>query len=164
MAGSEADPTAGRGPGAPGRGADGATRAAPDGVPSHRNGELRHRLGRCDLRAVGEARARLREHLVGWEMRGLGDTAELLVSELVTNALVHTRRGAVLTARPTAGPPRRLRVEVRDFAAHPPRARVADERACGGRGLLIVRTLADAWGVCALPVGKTVWFELSAGR
>jgi anti-sigma regulatory factor (Ser/Thr protein kinase) len=124
--------------------------------------ELRHRLGRADLRQVAEARGLLRERLSGWGVAALSDTAELLVSELVTNALVHTGRGAVLTARLTPSPAGRLRVEVRDFAVRRPRARVAGEQEQGGRGLVIVRALADAWGVASRPVGKTVWFELSA--
>ncbi len=127
-------------------------------------GELRHHLCHADLRAVAEARELLREHLARWGMARLSDTAELLMSELVTNALVHTEHGAVLTARLTPHPARRLRVEVHDFAPHHPRARVADDQACNGRGLLIVRALADAWGVSTQPAGKTVWFELSQGR
>lgn len=123
--------------------------------------ELRHHLSRADLRAVAEARGLLREHLSRWGMAVLSDTAELLVSELVTNALVHTDRGAFLTARPTLLPSRRLRVEVYDFAAHHPRTRAADDQASNGRGLLIVRALSDAWGVSRQRIGKTVWFELS---
>lgn len=74
--------------------------------------QLRRRLGRADLRAVPEARRALRELLRHWGGPGQSEVAELLASELVTNALVHTDEGAVLTA--TVGP-RALRVEVRDF-------------------------------------------------
>ena len=125
--------------------------------------ELRHHLCQPDLRGVAQARRLLRDRLARWGMAALSDTAELLVSELVTNALVHTERGALLTARLSQGPDCRLRVEVYDFGAHRPRARAADDRATGGRGLLIVGALADSWGIATQPVGKTVWFELTPG-
>lgn len=79
--------------------------------------QLRRRLGRADLRAVPEARRALRELLRHWGGPGRSEVAELLTSELVTNALVHTDEGAVLTA--TVGP-RALRVEVRDFTGRLP--------------------------------------------
>ncbi|MET9390584.1 ATP-binding protein [Streptomyces sp. NPDC006624] len=125
--------------------------------------QLRRRLGRADLRAVPEARRALRELLGHWgrpERSDLTDVAELLTSELVTNAIVHTDHDALLTA--TVGP-RGLRVEVRDFVARRPRLRVpvADE-GTNGRGLFLVQSLADAWGVRPHGVGKAVWFELGA--
>ncbi|MFF8394127.1 ATP-binding protein [Streptomyces sp. NPDC016172] len=122
--------------------------------------QLRRRLGRADLRAVPEARRALRELLGQWGRHGRSDVAELLTSELVTNAIVHTDHDAVLTA--TVGP-RGLRVEVRDFVARRPRVRVpvADE-GTNGRGMFLVQALADAWGVRPHGVGKAVWFELEA--
>ena len=122
---------------------------------------LRRTLGRSDLRAVPEARRALRELLDEWGPPERSETAELLTSELVTNALVHTDHDAVLTA--TVGP-KRLRVEVRDFVGRRPRLRVpvADD-GTNGRGLVLVQSLADAWGVRALGVGKVVWFELDGG-
>ncbi|WP_324786991.1 ATP-binding protein [Streptomyces sp. H51] len=121
---------------------------------------LRRRLGHADLKAVPETRRALRELLRQWGRPGRSDIAELLTSELVTNALVHTDRDAVLTA--TVGPCG-LRVEVRDFAARRPRMRVPDrDEGTNGRGLVLVQSLADAWGVRAHGVGKSVWFELAA--
>jgi anti-sigma regulatory factor (Ser/Thr protein kinase) len=131
-----------------------------------RRPRLRQRLRRADLGAVPRARRALRELVrrdgPGRPLDGdLLDTAELLTTELVTNALVHTGRGAVLKVRVDG---RRLRVEVRDFVRRrPPRLPVgqgADEDATGGRGLLLVATLADAWGVRGHALGKSVWFEL----
>ncbi len=123
--------------------------------------QLRRRLGRADLRAVPEARRALRELLRHWGRPGRSEIAELLTSELVTNALVHTDHDAVLTA--TVGP-RGLRVEVRDFVARRPRLRVPNaDDGTHGRGLILVQSLADAWGVRAHGVGKAVWFELDAG-
>ncbi|MCH5670277.1 ATP-binding protein [Streptomyces gilvus] len=122
---------------------------------------LRQRLGHGDLRAVPEARRALRELLRQWGRPSRSDVAELLTSELVTNALVHTDHDAVLTA--VVGP-RGLRVEVRDFVARRPRPCPANTGdGTHGRGLVLVQSLADAWGVRAHGVGKSVWFELDAG-
>ncbi|MEV5438744.1 ATP-binding protein [Streptomyces sp. NPDC052682] len=121
--------------------------------------QLRRRLGRADLRAVPETRRALRELLRHWGRPGRSEIAELLTSELVTNALVHTDRDAVVTA--TVGP-RALRVEVRDFVAGRPSPRVATDDGTHGRGLVLVQSLADSWGVQPHGVGKAVWFELDA--
>ncbi|SNX64836.1 anti-sigma regulatory factor (Ser/Thr protein kinase) [Streptomyces sp. TLI_55] len=122
---------------------------------------IRRRLGRADLREVPEVRRQLRELLRQWGRPGRSEIAELLTSELVTNALVHTDDDAVLTA--TVGP-RGLRVEVRDFVARRPRLCVPNaDDGTHGRGLVLVQSLADAWGVRAHGVGKAVWFELDAG-
>jgi anti-sigma regulatory factor (Ser/Thr protein kinase) len=123
--------------------------------------QLRRRLGKADLRAVPEVRRALRELLRQWGRPGRSEIAELLTSELVTNALIHTDHDAVLTA--TVGPAG-LRVEVRDFVARRPRLRapIADD-GTHGRGLVLVQSLADAWGVRVHGVGKAVWFELDAG-
>ncbi|WKX73137.1 ATP-binding protein [Streptomyces sp. XD-27] len=125
------------------------------------------RLARAELSAVAQARRELRAVLRCWGGPGKADVAELLLSELVTNALVHTDRGAVVSATfdSGAGPwiRSRLRVEVRDFVARPPTPRdLSDgsDEATSGRGLLLVHALADAWGVRTHGVGKAVWFEL----
>lgn len=123
--------------------------------------QLRRRLGKADLRAVPEVRRALRELLRQWGRPGRSEIAELLTSELVTNALVHTDTDAVLTA--TVGPGG-LRVEVRDFVARRPRLRVPNaDDGTHGRGLVLVQSLADAWGVRAHGVGKAVWFDLDGG-
>ncbi|MET8243938.1 ATP-binding protein [Streptomyces sp. NPDC005202] len=122
--------------------------------------QLRRRLGRADLRAVPEARRALRELLRSWGKPGTSEIAELLTSELVTNALIHTDDEAILTATVS---PHGLRVEVRDFVARRPRPRAPNAERTHGRGLVLVQSLADAWGVRAHGVGKAVWFELGAG-
>lgn len=133
-----------------------------DGGKDHvKPSQLRQRLGRADLKAVPEARRALRELLRQWGRPGRSEIAELLTSELVTNAIIHTDHDAVLTA--TVGP-RGLRVEVRDFVARRPRLRASNtDDGTHGRGLVLVQSLADAWGVRAHGVGKVVWFELDAG-
>ncbi|MGW5734007.1 MULTISPECIES: ATP-binding protein [Streptomyces] len=129
-------------------------------VELHR-AQLRRRLGRSDLRAVPEVRGALRELLRTWGRPGRSEIAELLTSELVTNALVHTDRDAVLTATVRPG---RLRVEVRDFVGRRPKVCAPDaDDSTHGRGLMLVQSLADAWGVRAHGVGKAVWFELDGG-
>ncbi|MGW7237683.1 ATP-binding protein [Streptomyces sp. NPDC054804] len=122
--------------------------------------QLRCRLGRSDLRAVPEARRELRELLRHWGKPGRSEIAELLTSELVTNALVHTDHEAVLTAVVGAS---QLRVEVRDFVGRRPRVCAPDTGdGTHGRGMVLVDSLADAWGVQPHEVGKSVWFELDA--
>ncbi|MFE1288328.1 ATP-binding protein [Streptomyces sp. NPDC058751] len=138
----------------------GPVEEASEGAAEETDGaQLRRRLGKADLRAVPEARRALREHLRHWGKQGSAETAELLTSELVTNALVHTDDDAVLTA--TIGPCG-LRVEVRDFVGSGPRMCVPDaDDGTHGRGLVLVQSLADAWGVRSHGVGKAVWFELN---
>ncbi|MGW1544684.1 ATP-binding protein [Streptomyces sp. NPDC002309] len=133
--------------------ADGATEQA-------RAPQLRRRLGRADLRAVPEARRELRDLLRHWGQPGRAEIAELLTSELVTNAIVHTDHEAVLTAIVGS---HGLRVEVRDYVARRPLPRVASpDENTHGRGLVLVESLADAWGVRPHERGKSVWFELEA--
>ncbi|WP_367130740.1 MULTISPECIES: ATP-binding protein [Streptomyces] len=163
-----------------------------EGRTDHRNGHgdgtahsgprFERRLRRRDLTGVREVRAELRHLLAHWGAPGRADTAELLASELVTNALVHTDGGAVVKAVLTGafGQARgRLRVEVRDFVSGHPALRgpgtdtgpvslenmsmnEIEKAATSGRGLLLVHALADGWGVRAHGVGKSVWFELAA--
>ncbi|WP_425471988.1 ATP-binding protein [Streptomyces piniterrae] len=123
---------------------------------------LEHKVRPADLRAVGEVRRELRQLLSRWrEPAGedLTEIATLLTSELVTNALVHAKGGALVRATVTD----RLRVEVRDFAARRPEPRAATADGTSGRGLMLVCSLADAWGVRSHAVGKSVWFELGGG-
>jgi anti-sigma regulatory factor (Ser/Thr protein kinase) len=130
---------------------------------------LRHTVRHADLPAVAEVRRLLREHLREWGASGLGDTTELLATELVTNALQHTSEGAVLTATLVPGHSgQRLRVEVYDCLARrpqvPEQGTAPEEQRTSGRGLLLVQALADAWGAEATGTGKVVWFEIDADR
>jgi serine phosphatase RsbU (regulator of sigma subunit)/anti-sigma regulatory factor (Ser/Thr protein kinase) len=111
------------------------------------------------------ARQFVHEVLGAWGIAGVGDrldTAVLLVSELVTNAVRHA--GTVLRLRVLRPVPGRVRIEVIDHAPHGSLdSRLSGEAAEGGRGLYLVETLADAWGSAALSGaagGKTIWFEL----
>jgi anti-sigma regulatory factor (Ser/Thr protein kinase) len=89
------------------------------------------------------------------------ETALLLTSELVTNAVVHTDSVGVDVHAHCDGA--RLRVSVDDGAmtpVKPVRDGGAEPRAGGGRGLWLVEVLAARWGCEAQPDGKRVWFEV----
>ncbi len=85
-------------------------------------------------------------------------SAQLLVSELVTNAVVHARSDVTVVLSLTV---HALRIEVSDDDPTCPQARDAHDSATGGRGLRIVDTVASRWGVLRHDGGKTVWFELT---
>ncbi|MFF9639989.1 SpoIIE family protein phosphatase [Kitasatospora aureofaciens] len=128
--------------------------------------QLRRRIGQADLARVAEVRAELRDALRRWGVAEFIDTAELLSSELVTNAIRHTDRDAMFTARlyresASDGGRARLRVEVEDESDLWPTRRTPGEQASSGRGLMLVEALADAWGVEPRGSGKRMWFELS---
>ncbi|WP_239065092.1 MULTISPECIES: ATP-binding protein [unclassified Streptomyces] len=121
--------------------------------------QLLRRVESADLTAVPEVRHALRELLSHWRERESAEVAELLTSELVTNALVHTEHGAVVKATVADS---RLRVEVRDFIDAPPTPNApTQDDGTHGRGLVLVDGLADAWGVLTQGLGKMVWFELN---
>ena len=87
------------------------------------------------------------------------DTIELLVSELVSNVVLHARTPCQLVF---SASPERLRIEVRDgSSALPARSSTVDPMALSGRGMVLVDTLSTAHGSEPLPGGgKLVWFEL----
>jgi anti-sigma regulatory factor (Ser/Thr protein kinase) len=89
------------------------------------------------------------------ETTELVERVELMVSELATNAIVHA--GAPFAVAVTVGD-RQVRVEVADGGAGEPTVRDITPASPSGRGLHIVGSLADAWGVDDRPDGKTVWF------
>ncbi|MFC5657766.1 ATP-binding protein [Streptomyces nogalater] len=129
---------------------------------------------RPDPAEVGRARRWARSRLAGSGITAdepLAETLILLVSELVTNAVVHTGRPAVLrlclpgaaagngaSAENAASAP--VRVEVADTSSRAPQPRCADDDATGGRGLALVECLADRWGWSPEGVGKSIWCEL----
>jgi PAS domain S-box-containing protein len=87
----------------------------------------------------------------------LVDSAVLLVSEVVSNAVLHA--GTVLRFRCEAGP-LGVRVEVADESPVAPTERTPTEREATGRGLMLVRALASDFGVQMLSAGKVVWFAV----
>ncbi|HSP38642.1 MAG TPA: SpoIIE family protein phosphatase [Frankiaceae bacterium] len=120
--------------------------------------EGRHLAVAADPAAVGEARQFVAEVCDAAAVQGdLGDTAILLTSELVTNAVLHARSPAYLTVWADGS---RLRVQVTDESRDLPKPNQADENATGGRGISMVALLASRWGVELRESGKSVWFEL----
>jgi PAS domain S-box-containing protein len=107
-------------------------------------------------RSVGRAREYARGQLLSWDLEPLVDTAELLVSELVTNALRYGEGEIRLRLLLD----RTLVCEVWDSGLVQPRRRRARDTDEGGRGLQLVGLLSAAWGSRRTPRGKTVWFEL----
>ncbi|HSO96358.1 MAG TPA: ATP-binding protein [Acidimicrobiia bacterium] len=88
------------------------------------------------------------------------EVATLLVSELVTNAVLHARTPMVLNVTARDGS---VRVEVQDCSAALPALRYYDRTAPTGRGLQMLDVLASQWGVDTDDGYKTVWFELAVG-
>ncbi|WP_351226219.1 SpoIIE family protein phosphatase [Streptomyces sp. NPDC002133] len=124
------------------------------GMPTESVGDWR--LPR-EPRSVGRARELARAQLVAWELEPLVDTVELLVSELVTNALRYGEGEIRLRLLRD----RTLVCEVWDAGLVQPRRRRARDTDEGGRGLQLVGLLSAAWGSRRTPRGKTVWFELA---
>lgn len=123
---------------------------------------------RPDPSEVGRARRWARSRLAGSGIRAdepLAETLVLLVSELVTNAVVHTGRSAVLRlvlpgAVTEETEEATVRLEMDDASDRAPVPRCAGGEATGGRGLALVDGLADRWGWSREGTGKRIWCEL----
>ena len=116
-----------------------------------------HTLLPAETRSAGRAR-----RFVGAALHQLGqerhsDTTELLVSELVTNAVLHSRSAVGIRI---SGGASMIRVEVSDRSTVLPTRRGFATDAATGRGLELVEVLSSRWGVEPRPDGKVVWFEL----
>ena len=85
------------------------------------------------------------------------DTAQLLLTELLSNALRHSETPILVAAALADG---RLRVEVTDSGHRMPKMRQAGPGETAGRGLQLVDSLSSSWGVTPLEHGKRVWFEV----
>jgi anti-sigma regulatory factor (Ser/Thr protein kinase) len=119
-----------------------------------------------DPRSPGVGRATLRTVLATHGLSELGPNAELLASELLTNAHLHTSREYALRVFETGG---RLRVGVWDRDWRVPAGFAADvpveEDAEGGRGLRLVRACSEGWGISAMVEsgvflgGKLLWAD-----
>lgn len=109
--------------------------------------------------APGRARRLARRALSRWGLEDMSDSVELLVSEVVTNAVRYASRPVTLRLLRTDV----LRCEVGDDVPQLPRLRQARATDEGGRGLYLVNKLARRWGATRLSTGKVVWFELNRG-
>lgn len=129
-----------------------------DGLPeSARPEHDRTTIDRLDPRAARAAREFIARHVSEPELTDVRDTAVLLVSEVVTNALRHTDGSVELALWRF---PDRVRVEVSDEISRSPvtsRGALLDE---SGRGVPLMDALSDRWGISPHGDGKVVWFEL----
>jgi anti-sigma regulatory factor (Ser/Thr protein kinase) len=107
------------------------------------------------------ARQATRQALIVWRLTYLADTAILLVSELVTNAVRHarTQSSEMWFRLETDGD--WLCIEVEDADPRHPQPRTLTGPEESGLGFVLVDSLADKWGVYETEIGKTVWAELA---
>jgi anti-sigma regulatory factor (Ser/Thr protein kinase) len=111
-----------------------------------------------DPRAAGQARQAIAKFLDRTHLTKLSDDAQLLASELVTNAVRHARGPIDVRAYVRDG---FLRLEVWDRQADvSPQPRTADDDAENGRGMDIVEKVSSRWGWRAVDGGKVVWIDL----
>ncbi|MDJ0342702.1 ATP-binding protein [Streptomyces sp. H10-C2] len=111
---------------------------------------------------VSAARRYVTQVLIDPDYRRVVDDAVLLVSELASNAILHTRSGdpgGGFTVE-LAFPADMLRIAVHDQGSRE-FPRVLHGTGEGGRGLGLVDVLATDWGITGTPAGRTVWFELT---
>ncbi|GAA4190642.1 ATP-binding protein [Microbispora amethystogenes] len=147
--------------------------------PAREGGRIAYRVFGSVATAPRRARAFVRCQLRGWQLGHLADTAELVVSELVTNAVRATDavvsppvassmfpvalRTVALRVREAPGP-RSVFIEVWDGSGREPvpGGDAGDEPGESGRGLVLVGSLARRWGHYTAPDrGKIVWCELA---
>ena len=112
----------------------------------------------ADTASAGQARRFVDQVLSRWRCDSVLDDVKLLVSELVTNAVIHAGSEVEVAVRLLNDA---VRIEVVDRAPvsklKPSMPGHDDE---SGRGLLLVETMASAWGVEPIDGGKSVWFEV----
>jgi anti-sigma regulatory factor (Ser/Thr protein kinase) len=113
----------------------------------------------ADPNAVSQARAWLKARLGDWSPDGVA-TVQLLVSELVTNAILHTADVVEVIAERAGS---LITVEVADRNPSKPVVKRYERDAATGRGLHLVEALADAWGVRGDDTHKSVWFRVIDG-
>lgn len=134
------------------------------GVPAGHGAAKPRGIQRATLpaarQAPGLAREAAREALSSWRLAHLTDTAVLLVSELVTNAVLHARTDGTGVALQLELRGIWLRIEVHDADPRGPQPRTPSGLDESGFGFVLVDSLADSWGVRETEHGKAVWVEL----
>ena len=109
---------------------------------------------------VAAARVFVRSRLAAWEVAELTDTATVVASELVTNAVLHARTSIQL--RLSWNQPV-LRIEVFDENPRLPTIAPPLPEATSGRGLALLTGMATGWGIESRDNGKVVWAEIGGG-
>lgn len=111
--------------------------------------------------AVPCARSLTKRIVLEWGRPELADTAELLVSELVTNA-IHASAGlpAAVVRLWLVAERDNIVIRVWDASADMPKRQNAGPESEHGRGLMLVAGLSKQWGACPKPAGKVVWVQI----
>ncbi|WP_329191282.1 ATP-binding protein [Actinacidiphila glaucinigra] len=112
-----------------------------------------------DLAALWAARRAVAQHASHCGLAPISGDAALLATELITNALQHSRGPAFLAVIPLKCG---VRVEVHDALPSMPACQNKDADATSGRGLILVDALAQSWGIEKNRTGKRVWCEIYA--
>ncbi|WP_128374578.1 SpoIIE family protein phosphatase [Streptomyces cavernae] len=112
--------------------------------------------------AVGHARRFTRRTLRAWNLTAEADTILLVVSELVTNALIHTAGQVRMDLTHIND---RFRVAVADASPRTPvKSPNLSWESTGGRGILLVEAMSESWGTLPVSGGKQVWAEIVVGQ
>jgi DNA-binding NarL/FixJ family response regulator len=114
-----------------------------------------------DLVSPRRAREFVTRTLADWEVTDPTAVLDLLVSEIVANAVLHARTSAELTVQLL---PRRVRVSVTDLDPAQPKRRPDNPLTSTGRGIALIEKLSLAWGIERTPDGKRIWFETPRPR
>lgn len=127
--------------------------------------ETPERPGELTLPAAATSPSRARrfvaDHLAAWGLPDEGGDVLLAASELVTNALLHAR--TAMTVRIALAGAGAVRIEVADGSVAEPRGRRFTVESGTGRGLRLLDSLCDEWGVTTRDGGKTVWCVMRPG-
>lgn len=107
--------------------------------------------------AASRARWFAREVVQEWGYKGCEDEVALAVTELVANAVVHARSATSLTLLDTGSG---VQIRVRDDEPTPPSVRTFSIDDTNGRGMFLVESLSDHWGIEPAPPGKVVWLDI----
>jgi anti-sigma regulatory factor (Ser/Thr protein kinase) len=111
-------------------------------------------------RSAAQARSLVLVACNRWDAHDVAGDAELVVTELVANAVRHAKTDITVRLAALAGAPGGVRAEVSDGSRRPVRPRYAAALEEGGRGLFLVDILSTRWGADATAEGKTVWAEI----
>lgn len=118
--------------------------------------EAKARLG-ANLQTPRLARRFVKQAMDRWGARSEVELVELLVSELVTNSILHAQSDVEVSVTFAWD---LVRVAVFDSSLEPPVRRATRSDGTSGRGLLMLDALSSAWGIDVTPGGKSVWFEI----
>lgn len=137
-----------------------ANASSPANIP------LVRKLWPCSRRSVGLARHQLADVLDGWELAELADVAALVLSELMTNAVLHARVPGRMVETWIIRQGDCVRIEVHDASDERPELHKATDDDEGGRGLALVDELTNRrWGTSERRgVGKLVWAQVGGGE